>query len=59
LSANCYELGNEALFTGNLVLAEHLMNQSLLFALEAEDAVCIGCAYRGFGEINMLKVKYF
>jgi tetratricopeptide (TPR) repeat protein len=51
LSANCYELGYVALLTGKLVLAEQLMNQSLQFALEAEDDVCIGCAFRGFGEI--------
>jgi tetratricopeptide (TPR) repeat protein len=31
------------------------MNQSLQFALEAVDDVCIGCAYRGFGEIYNAK----
>ena len=40
-----------ALLTGSLVLVEKFMNQSLQFALEAEDDVCIGYAYRGFGEI--------
>ncbi|MEH7239385.1 hypothetical protein [Bacillus sp. JJ1562] len=38
------------MLTGNLVLAEQLMNQSLHFALEVEDDIYIGCAYRGFGK---------
>ena len=54
-SANYYEKGYVELLMNNLELAEKLMNKSLHFAIQSEDNVCLGCAYRGFGEIYRAK----
>ena len=39
----------------NIVLAEKLLHQSLQLAIQSEDNVCLGCAYRGLGEIYRAK----
>lgn len=54
-SANFYEQGYVNLKMKNLKKAEHLMGESLKFAKKSEDNVCIGCAYRGYGEIYQAK----
>lgn len=55
LSANFYEQAYVELKTGNIDLAEEIMKLSLEHAMKAKDNVCIGCAYRGMGEI--IKVR--
>ena len=49
-SANYYEQGYVALMQKKLELAEKFMKESLNFAKESADDVCLGCAYRGLGE---------
>ena len=39
----------------NIVLAEKLLHQSLQLAIQSEDNVCLGCAYRGLGKIYRTK----
>ena len=39
----------------NLELAKQLMNQALQLAIQSNDNVCLGCAYRGLGEIYCAK----
>lgn len=51
LSANFYEQAYVELKTGNIDLAEEIMKLSLEHAIKAKDSICIGCAYRGMGEI--------
>lgn len=51
LSANLYEQAYIEMKTGNIALAEKIMQLSLNHAIKAEDGVCMGCAYRGMGEI--------
>lgn len=50
-SVNLYEQGYLNLQLGNLELAEKLMRQALTYALESDDLINHGCAYRGMGEI--------
>ena len=54
-STNYYEQGYVALLMNNIVLAEQLMHRSLQLAIQLEDNVCLGCAYRGLGEIYRTK----
>lgn len=49
-SANYYEQGYIALMQNKMELAEKFMKESLNFAKESADDVCLGCAYRGLGE---------
>ena len=51
LSANLYETAYIKLRTGMYVQAETVMRQALEAAEQAADAMCIGCAARGMGEI--------
>lgn len=51
LSANFYEQAYVELKIGNINLAEEIMKLSLEHAIKAKDSICIGCAYRGMGEI--------
>ncbi|PRY81415.1 tetratricopeptide repeat protein [Alkalibacterium olivapovliticus] len=54
-SANFYERGYVNLKMKNLKKAEQLMEESLHYAKKSGDDICIGCAYRGFGEIYQAK----
>ena len=64
-SANFYERGFVNLKMGNINKAEQLMCESLQHAKESEDDICIGCSYRGYGEVfqnkndEALAEKYF
>ena len=51
VAANLYEQSYVNMKRGSLNLAEQIMMSSLEHAQKAEDAMCIGCAYRGLGEI--------
>ena len=51
MSANLYERGYIALRTGCYDQAEKTMRRSLDCGILAIDDMCIGCAYRGLGEI--------
>ena len=51
LSANYYEQAYVELKIGNLNLAEKTMKLALEYAIKTKDSICIGCAYRGMGEI--------
>ena len=55
LSANLYEQAYVELKTGNINLAEEIMKLSLEHAVKAKDGICIGCAYRGIGEIVKIR----
>lgn len=55
LSANFYEQAYVELKTGNIDLAEEIMKLSLELAIKSKDNICIGCAYRGMGEV--IKVR--
>jgi tetratricopeptide (TPR) repeat protein len=50
-SANFYERGFVNFKMGNIINAEQLMCESLQHAKESEDDICIGCSYRGYGEV--------
>lgn len=39
----------------NLDKVEQLIDESLQYAKQSEDNICIGCAYRGYGEIYQAK----
>jgi len=54
-SANFYEQGYVFLKMGNIESAQQLMDESLQFARQSKDAISMGCAYRGFGEIYQTK----
>ena len=51
IAANLYEQAYVNMKMGSLDLAEQVMMSSLEHAKKAKDAMCIGCAYRGLGEI--------
>ena len=51
MSANLYEQGYVALNTSNYAHAEKMMRMSLECGIRAADDMCIGCAYRGLGDI--------
>lgn len=51
MSANLYEQGYVAMKMQNYEHAKYAMNMSLECAIEAKDDMCIGCAFRGMGEI--------
>lgn len=52
-SANYYEQGYVALMQRKLDIAEQFMKKAVNFAKESADDVCLGCAYRGLGEIYL------
>lgn len=51
MSANLYEQGYIAFLMENHAQAEKIMLMSLDYAIKARDDMCMGCAYRGMGEI--------
>ena len=51
IATNLYEQAYVNMKMGKIERAEQLMMCSLEHAKTAEDAMCIGCAYRGLGEI--------
>ena len=51
LAANLYEQGYVNLLMKNYDRAEAIMKISLENAMRSQDDMCIGCAYRGMGEI--------
>ena len=51
IAANLYEQAYVNMKIGVLDKAEEIMNRSLEHAKKSGDAMCIGCAYRGLGEI--------
>lgn len=51
LSANFYERAYIHLLNYELKTAEKLMNKSLVYAQLCDDKVCLGCSYRGLGEV--------
>lgn len=51
-SVNLYEQGYIRLQLGDIKAAETWMNQALSYALESDDLINQGCAYRGLGEIK-------
>lgn len=56
-SVNLYEQGYLGLLLGDIETAEKWMQQALDYALEGEDLVNQGCAYRGLGEIKQAEGK--
>ncbi|WP_052131655.1 tetratricopeptide repeat protein [Planococcus sp. CAU13] len=54
-SANCYERGYIALKQKQHEEASRLLQTSLEYAKAANDPVAEGCAYRGLGEIELVK----
>ena len=54
IAANLYEQAYVNMKKGEHALAELIMTQSLEHAKTVDDAMCIGCAYRGLGEIMNL-----
>lgn len=58
ISANAYERGYVLLQCGHLTEAEAEMIQSLEHAQKSKDPMCIGCAYRGLGEILKERKEY-
>ncbi|MCS6839479.1 MAG: tetratricopeptide repeat protein [Roseiflexus sp.] len=50
-AANLYEQGYILLKSGDAAHARMIMHRSLEIAQQANDAMCLGCAYRGLGEI--------
>lgn len=51
ISANLYEQGYVNLKKESLQISAEIMKEALEYAKKSEDAMCIGCAYRGLGEI--------
>ena len=51
MSANFYEQGYIALKMKDYAQAEKLMLMSLECAIKAKDEMCMGCAFRGMGEL--------
>lgn len=51
LATNFYEQGYLAFLKKELVIAKVIMEKSLQNAIDSEEHICIGCAYRGLGEI--------
>ena len=51
IGTNLYEQAYVKMKMGNLDKAEEIMNLSLEHAKMSSDDMCIGCAYRGLGEI--------
>ncbi|WOV83658.1 tetratricopeptide repeat protein [Sporosarcina jeotgali] len=56
-AANFYEQGFIMLKRHRLEEAEALMTSSLENSKLSEDAICLGCAYRGLGEVFLAKHK--
>lgn len=54
-AANLYEKGILALKSNQLIDAEKIMLQSLKYAEQSGDLVCLGCSLRGLGEIFTAK----
>jgi len=50
-AANLYEQGHILLKLGDTAQALTIMHRSLDMAQQANDTMCLGCAYRGLGEI--------
>ena len=50
-ATNFYEQGYISFLMKNITLAKELMEKSLHYAIQSENPICIGCAYRGLGEI--------
>ena len=50
-SANYYEQGYVYLKLKFLTQAEQAMSEALKMALQAGDTMCLGCSYRGLGEV--------
>ena len=64
IATNLYEQAYVNMKKGILDKAEKIMNLSLQHAKKSEDAMCIGCAYRGLGEImgmcgNTIQVRNY
>ena len=55
LATNLYEQGYVQLLQNNIVQAEEYMEKSFHYALLSNDDICIGCSYRGLGEIQKAK----
>ncbi len=51
MSANLYEQGYVALKTKRYAQAEKILFMSLECAVKAKDDMCMGCAFRGIGEL--------
>lgn len=50
-AANLYEQGILCMNMDDSAKAQELMNRSLTYALASRDPMCLGCSYRGLGEI--------
>ena len=57
ISANLYEQGYVNLKKESLQISAEIMKEALEYAKKSEDAMCIGCAYRGLGEIMYAQGK--
>lgn len=57
-SANCYEKGYIALKQKRYEEASELLQTSLEYAKAAADLVAEGCAYRGLGEIELVRRRF-
>lgn len=57
ISANLYEQGYVNLKKESLQISAEIMKEALEYAKKSEDAMCIGCAYRGLGEIMRAQGK--
>lgn len=51
IATNLYEQGYCHMKMCEMDLAEEKMQLALAYAIKSEDGICIGCAYRGLGEI--------
>ena len=56
-AANFYEQGFIMLKRNRLEEAEELMKKSLGYSKLSGDPICLGCSYRGLGEVFMAKHK--
>lgn len=59
ISANLYEQGYVHLRLNHVDEADKIMVESLIYAKLSEDAMTLGCAYRGLGEICQTKGKFY
>ena len=56
-AVDMYEQGVIMLKRNRLDDAEELMTRSLKYSKQSGDPICLGCSYRGLGEVSMAKRK--
>ncbi|PYE53368.1 tetratricopeptide repeat protein [Deinococcus yavapaiensis] len=58
LAVNAYELGQVALLMGRLDDAERELTRCLTLARSGDDPVALGCAWRGLGDLAVIREDY-